>query len=125
MHNFLHFCAINEYRYEQEESIEMDFDGRTKEIYLIAAGDGVQDYIDFHDGSVQLERPGTDEVLISVGAAEMLGVKPGDRVTMRNSDLQVLELTVSGVYDNHLYNYAVIFSSVFAQCHETPSVAGG
>ena len=113
--------CVEQMLFYHQSSIEMDFDGRTKEIYLIAAGDGVQDYIDFHDGSVQLERPGTDEVLISVGAAEMLGVKPGDRVTMRNSDLQVLELTVSGVYDNHLYNYAVIApETVEKQWGQTP-----
>ena len=35
-------------------------------------------------------------------------VEPGDVITLRNADLQTLELTVSGIYDNHVENYAII-----------------
>jgi putative ABC transport system permease protein len=37
-----------------------------------------------------------------------MGIDVCDRITMRNSDMKVLELTVSGIYENHVNNYAVI-----------------
>ena len=52
--------------------------------------------------------PGEDEVVLSVGVAEAMGVQVGDAVTMRNSDMEVLELTVSGIYENHVENYAIV-----------------
>jgi putative ABC transport system permease protein len=43
-----------------------------------------------------------------VGVAENMGIQTGDTLTMRNSDMEVLELTVSGIYDNHVDNYSII-----------------
>ncbi len=91
-----------------QSSIELEFDGHTKEIYLISAGNGVQKFINFHSGQTELVLPGMDEVLLSVGSAEALGIRIGDVLTLRNADMQILELKVSGIYDNHVYNYAIV-----------------
>ena len=91
-----------------QSSVDMTFDGKVREIYLIAAGEGVTDFIDLHKDEETIPVPGLNEVVISVGAAEGMGIHVGDTVTMRNADLQTLELTVSGIYDNHVYNYAII-----------------
>ena len=91
-----------------QSSIELDFNNVTKEIYLIAAEDGVQEFIDFHSGDEPLELPGENEVLLSVGVAEAVGIHVGDQITLRNADMEVLSLTVCGLYDNHVYNYAII-----------------
>lgn len=91
-----------------QSSMDLMFDNRTKEISLIAAGSGLEDFIDLHVGEKKISLPGVNEVVISVGAAEAMGIRVGDHVTMRNADLQVLDLTVSGIYDNHVENYAII-----------------
>ena len=91
-----------------QSSVDMDFDGKTREIYLIAAGEGVTDFIDLHKDEEVIPTPGLNEVVISVGAAEGMSISIGDTIQMRNADLQTLELTVSGIYDNHVYNYAII-----------------
>ena len=91
-----------------QSSVDLEFDGRTREIYLIAAGEGVTDFIDLHVDDQKIPVPGLHELVISVGAAEMMGIRVGDRVVMRNADLKTLELTVSGIYDNHVENYAII-----------------
>ena len=91
-----------------QESIELEWDDQTKEIYLMAGNSDIQNFIDFHQGEVQLSMPGINEVMLSVGVCEAMGIDVGDRVTMRNADMQRLELTVSGIYDNHVYNYAII-----------------
>jgi putative ABC transport system permease protein len=49
-----------------------------------------------------------NEVVLSVGVAEILGVEIGDQVEMLDSDMRSLKLTVSGIYDNHVNNYAIV-----------------
>lgn len=96
-----------------QSSMDLDFDGKTREIYLIAAGEGITDFIDLHKGQEKIPVPGVNEVVISVGAAETVGIRVGDTVFMRNADLKTLELTVSGIYDNHVENYAIIHPDTF------------
>ena len=91
-----------------QTSMDLDFSGKTREIYLIAAGEGVTDFIDLHKNEDAIPVPGLNEVVISVGAAEGMGIHVGDKVQMRNAELETLELTVSGIYDNHVQNYAII-----------------
>ena len=91
-----------------QSSMDLEFDGRTREIYLIAAGEGVTDFIDLHQDDTAIPVPGLNEVVISVGAAEGMGMEIGDVIQMRSADLKTLELTISGIYDNHVYNYAII-----------------
>ncbi len=97
-----------------QSSIELDFDNGVKEIYLIASGEGLQEFIDLHSGEERLELPGLNEVVLSVGVSEAMGINVGDTVHMRNADMQTLELTVSGIYDNHVYNYAIVITDTIA-----------
>ena len=91
-----------------QSSVDIDFDGMTKEIYLIAAEDGITRFIDLHKNDDPIPTPGLNEVVLSVGVAEAMGISVGDTVSMRNADMQVLEVTVSGIYDNHVENYAIV-----------------
>ena len=91
-----------------QESIEVETDDQTKEIYLMAAGSEIQEFIDFHRGDVSLSMPRVNEVMLSVGVCEAMGIDVGDQITVRNADLERLSLTVSGIYDNHVENYAII-----------------
>lgn len=91
-----------------QSSVELDFDNRVKEIYLLSGGEELTGFIDFHKGAAQLSLPGKDQVLLSSGVAENLGIRQGDNVILRNGDLEELHLTVSGIYDNHVYNYAIV-----------------
>ena len=99
--------ASNRMFYHQS-SVEVDFDNRVKEVYLLSGGDEMTEFIDFHKGETPLFLPGKNQVLLSSGVAENLGIRQGDEVILRNSDLEELRLTVSAIYDNHVYNYAIV-----------------
>jgi len=101
------YGAENAMFYHQS-SMDLEFDGSTREIYMIAAGSKITEFIDLHKGETALSVPGVDEVVISVGAAENMDMEVGDVIHMRNADMKTLELTVSGIYDNHVENYAII-----------------
>jgi len=91
-----------------QSSIELTFDGVTKEIYMISGGDSLTDFLTLRSGENSVPLPGENEVVLSVGVAEALGIQVGDSVHLRNADLQTLDLTVSGIYANHVYNYCII-----------------
>lgn len=97
-----------------QSSVELEFENAYKELYMISADQQVQQVIDFHTGQEPLSMPGKDEVLLSVGVAEALGIRVGDTVAIRNADMQQLDLTVSGIYDNHVENYAIVLPETIA-----------
>ncbi len=105
-----------------QSSVDLSFDDRTKEIYMIAAGDRLADFMNLHNGEASISLPGKDHVVLSIGVSEALGIDVGDQVTLRNADMQILSLTVSGIYENHVYNYAIVSPETMAsQWKETPA----
>ncbi|MGM9588760.1 MAG: FtsX-like permease family protein [Faecousia sp.] len=112
--------GMNSMFYHQS-SMELEFDNRTKELYMIAAGEELPSFIHFHKGDQEVSMPGLNEVVLSVGVAEAMGIDVGDTVTMRDPDLKQLELTVSGIYDNHVDNYSIVLPETLeAQWGSTP-----
>ena len=94
-----------------QTSMELDGGGTTKDIYLIATTDELLQYQNLRKGSSAVAFPGENEVLLSVGAAEAMGIRVGDRVTLRDSDMRMIDATVSGIYENYVYNYAIVDAS--------------
>ena len=104
-----------------QSSMELEFDGQNRDILMISAGPEFEEFMDFHSGNAQLTLPGAGEALLSVGMAEMLGIQPGDTVMLRDTDLNALTVTVSGVYDNNVYNYIIVTpETIEAQWGELP-----
>ncbi|MBR2048431.1 MAG: FtsX-like permease family protein [Oscillospiraceae bacterium] len=88
--------------------IDVEFDDKVKNVYFIAADQNLRGFIDLHLGDKQVAMPRKGEALISIGAATSMGIDVGDTVTLRNADLEELEVRVSGIYDNNVYNYAIV-----------------
>ena len=106
-----------------QTSVDLSANDQTRELSLIAAGEEIQQFIDFHSGHQQLSMPGNGEVLLSVGVAEAMDIHVGDPVTLRNADLETLELTVSGIYENYVNNYAIVLpETIESQWGRTPDL---
>lgn len=104
-----------------QSSAELEFDHQTREVYLISGEEDIRRFIDFHDGDGAVPIPGENEVVMSVGIAEILGIGMGDTVTIRDPDMRELTLTVSGIYFNHVNNNCFILPETFeAQWGELP-----
>lgn len=77
-------------------------------VTLVASDDArITDLIRFHTGGESLPYPAQGGALISVGVAERNGIRRGDTVTLRTDTAEVT-LTVSGIFDNYVYEYAVM-----------------
>lgn len=114
------FCqALESYADEilfyYQVSGEISMGDQTRDIYLMAASENLTDFIDLHMDEATIPMPGQNEVLLSAGMADILGIKTGDKVVLRNPDMQSLEVTVSGIYENHVYNYAIVTPETIAE----------
>lgn len=94
--------------FAHQSSAEMDYDGQTKDVIMISADRNLARFMNFHRGKQAVQMPGEGETLLSIGIAEKMGISVGDKVTLRDPDMRLMELTVSGIYDNYVYNYAIV-----------------
>lgn len=100
---------VESYLYFHQSSVELETGKGVKEIYMIAGDDGLNTFMDLHDSHTNtLTLPGKDEILLSIGVAEALNIKTGDKVTVRSADMEEMELRVSGIYENYVYNYCLV-----------------
>ena len=105
----------------EQGSVDLYFDNSVKNVYFLASDADLEGVIDLHSGEKAVAMPGENEVVLSIGAARNMGIAIGDRITLRTSDMEELELTVSGIYDNHVYNYAIVSGATLrAQWDRSP-----
>ncbi len=113
---------VDQVLFYHQSSVDLEFDGQAKEIFLRICDENIGDHIDFHRGDEQLTMPGVGETYLTVGTAEALGIREGDTITVRTSDLKSLELKVAGIFDNHVYNFAIVLpETVQAQWGQAPA----
>ena len=104
-----------------QSNVEIDYDNQVKDIYMISAGQQLTDFITIRRNNQEVQMPGINEALLSVGVADALGIREGDTILLRNTDMKTMELTVSGIYDNHVYNYVIVLpETVEARWGELP-----
>ena len=92
----------------EQGGIDLLFENSVKNIYFVATDADLEGVIDLHTGDKPVSMPGENEVVLSIGVADSMGIKIGDRILLRNSDMEELYVTVSGIYDNHVHNYAIV-----------------
>ena len=99
-----------------EESVDLDFNGKTKSIYLEIPQDAneIRDFFKLHttDGA-HIPYPSLNEVVLSEKAAEMMGIRAGDSVVLRDSQMRSLTVTVSALCENFIYNYGYICKETY------------
>lgn len=101
----------DEYLLLHEASWDLLAGDRVKEISLVVPenADEIDKYMHFHtvDGE-ELEYPGSGEALICESLAKRYEIAVGDEVILRDSDMRQMHIKVTGVFENHVYNYVFI-----------------
>lgn len=77
----------------------------TKSVNLIVSNPEITDFVDFHLNGETVPYPDSGEILINNGLANALDLEVGDTITVRDSDMQTMQLTVGGIFENYIYNY--------------------
>lgn len=85
-------------------------------LVLFEEPEHVGTYIDFHDSKdASIAYPGRNEAVINNALADRYDIEVGDRITIRNSDMEVMQVTVSGIFQNHVYNYVYISPETYQE----------
>lgn len=94
-----------------EESVELDFDGGTKSLYLEVPenAEKIQSFLHLHTKEGEyIPYPSLGEAVITAKIAENMGIEAGDEITIRDNDMNSFTVTVSALCDNFVYNYIYI-----------------
>ena len=97
--------------YAMEKTIDLVTDEGTKSINMVAVEnpDEVEGFISLHTKKQEpIAYPKEGEAVLSKKVAETYGVKTGDMILLRDSDNNEMHLKVTGICENHIYNYVYI-----------------
>jgi putative ABC transport system permease protein len=97
-----------------QASAELEFEDDAGELSMIITDSGITEFLNLKQDDTLLPAPGFGEVYHTVGIAERMGIKLGDRVSVRDSDMKTLDLKVGGIFVNNVQNYAVISPETIA-----------
>lgn len=101
--------AKTAYRYE--ESVDIDFGGKTKSIYMVIPEnvEEVADFINLHtERGEAISYPTAGEAVITAKVAENLGIKVGDEIVLRDNDMNSIRVKITALCENFVYNYIYI-----------------
>jgi len=88
----------------------------SRSVYLIVpAGNSLDGFISLHRGETPIPFPKPGEVVINYALARDLAVEAGDMITLRNDDLGRVEVTVSAICDNFIFNYVFLSPDTYRQ----------
>ncbi|WP_242995123.1 FtsX-like permease family protein [Roseburia sp. AF34-16] len=97
--------------YAMEKTIDLVTDKGTKSIHMVAVEnpDEVGDFISLHTKKQEpIAYPKEGEAVLSKKVSETYAVKKGDTILLRDSDNNEMHLKVTGICENHIYNYVYI-----------------
>ena len=105
-------------------SVDVQSPEGVKSVYLvISSTDSLEGFLSLHNGEGPVAYPGEDQVVLSGGLAESLGVSVGDTVTLLAGKMGSMETVVSGICDNYVFNYAYLSAQTYReQLEEEPEI---
>ena len=96
-------------------SMDLTAGGKTLGINTVVFEDDMDGFVDLHQGENHLPWPGPGQTVIDYRLSVDCGLKVGDTITLRDSDFREVTLTISGIFDNYIYDYAFICADTFRQ----------
>ena len=82
--------------------------GKTLSVNAAVFEEDMDGFVDLHRGGEPLPWPGPGETVVNYRLAVDCGFKAGDTVTLRDADFREATLTVTGIFDNYIYDYAFV-----------------
>ena len=108
--------AYMEYHYEK--SVDMDFAGKTKSIYLLIPEDPeeMSRFLKLHtEEGEEISYPKEGEAVVSAKAAQNMGIQIGDQVVLRDADMRQIRVKISGICENFVYHYIYISKETYIE----------
>lgn len=109
---------LERYACRYEESVDLDFEGKTKSMYLGIAQNTkeIGDFLKLKTTNGEnIDYPAKGEVVLTAKAAETLGIRVGDSVVLRDSEMNRLMVEVCALCENYIYNCAYMNQETYVQ----------
>lgn len=98
---------------------------RVESSAVTAVRDGnLEELLSLHNEAGPVSLPEEGEVILSMGLADSLGVQTGSQVELTNDDFKKCGLTVSGVFDNYLGDFAIVTEGTLMKLNGEAPVNG-
>ncbi len=115
--------ALERTAFLYEESVDLDFGGKTKSVYL-QVPENVEEmgaFLDLHtpDGE-KIPYPSRTEAVLTAKLADSMGIRIGDTISFRDNDMNRFTVKVSGFCENFIYNYIYISKETYADQFGAP-----
>lgn len=106
------------YMFALEAAMDLVTDEQVKAINLIVAEEPEQigDFIDLHtERGEAIPYPGDGEAVICKKLADTYGISVGDSVVLRDDSQREISVTVSGIFENFIYNYVYLNQQTYEE----------
>ena len=104
-----HSDFVSDFLYITTASVDISIGERSKNVSVTAPGAGtVAGYMELRSEEKEMDFPGEGEVIINTGLAKDMDIEVGDKVTFTSKGLKVAEVTVSGIFENYIGNFAYV-----------------
>lgn len=113
---------VKEYTYVLEKSMDLVTEEAVKSINLVAMDEGadISPYVMLPDektGEI-LEYPGLGECILTDKLAKTYELSVGDTITLRDENHHSMELVLTGIAENYLYNFVYMTTQTYEECLE-------
>lgn len=106
------------YLFSLEKSLDLEVNGQIKAINLVLLEqpEMIGNFIDLHtaDGEA-VAYPKVGEVVLSNKIADIYGIQIGDTILLRDENRKTIEVTVSGIFQNFVYDYAYLHPQTYKE----------
>lgn len=101
---------IDTVKFVHQSSVDLVFSGETKSVNLIVSDSkDFGEFIHLHsDNKKAIDYPEKGETVIARKLSYMYDVDVGDKIILRDENMNEMELTVSGICENYIYNYVYV-----------------
>jgi putative ABC transport system permease protein len=89
-------------------SMDLSAGGQTQTVHWIVFDEPLDNFISLHDGDTALAWPAAGEAVINRRLANTCNLAVGDTIRLNDSDYNTITVTVSGIFDNYIYDYVYV-----------------
>ena len=88
---------------------------KSADVTVLAYRDPIDSFIDIHKGDEKLPWPTKGEAVINYRIADAYNISVGDTVKLRDENFNEMMVTISGIFDNYIYDYIYVSEETYAE----------
>ena len=96
------------------QSVDVATENGNKAINLVVFTGELTDFVSLHDGKTAIDFPEEGEAVVNYRFASENDLSVGDTVELVGDDYKSLTVTVSGIFDNYIYDYIYVSADTCA-----------